>query len=100
MTPRRHVCTPITTAHPTIAGNEKYVKYISFSKPIDNDTGMPTHIQHDTTVIELDDVLLADDTPSQLLEIPFKFPYYGRKFDKVFVNANGVLHFKPGMVYL
>jgi hypothetical protein len=66
-------------------GSSGKVVYLSFSGSLDHQMARPADSGRLSTVES------TDDTPMEKVILPFSFPYFGRIYNRVFVNANGAV---------
>ena len=78
----------LLTALSHTSGTSSYydISYVSFSSPIV--TPLPSLSKRISLAIVSD----ADDSPFQLVALPFPFNYFGRMIYNVFASPNGALH--------
>ena len=74
------------------------VYYISFMEPLVESstvTATATDSESDTSVQYLYNVSQGDDSPNELVRLPWKFMFFGTTIDKVYVNPNGAVLATP-----
>lgn len=78
------------TAASTYAESTARVSYISFlsSVSINDDHDPASEVAYST-------LLLADDSPNVLIDLPFRFMLSGLAVDRLFASPNGALHYSP-----